>query len=339
MSFAEGKDLITVAQELLSSRGYDYEEVIGCGGSAICLKVSKRKYNQIFAAKIICITDENRDTYIPIIDNEIKSLCKLYHPNIISIYDFFSTEDLYVLILEYCPGGSLLEKITKNESSMKENLVQYFFQITNALIFCHSKGVSHRDIKPSNILFDPYGRIKLADFGLAHINDSDTCNLFSGSLKFVAPEVVQRKPYDPMKADIWSLGVTMFQTISGKFPFKGRTMSEYYQNASTGEINISKKDWIKWADILPKMLDPNPATRISLEDLLSSFQLKRVRKIDSFPEIVQRKQNGSLRNNVRSSIGGISSFHTVDTNRSDAKMASTTTNRSIFRKIAPSLIK
>ena len=209
--------------------GYIFGKHIGSGGFAHVYTVYSQHYQTIFAAKVLPIRKESING-IKVYEREIEALKQLYHPNIIQLYDHFIDATNLYLILEYCPNGSVADLIETKKMNI-DLIKKYTEEVLNALISMHQIGLVHHDIKPANILIDSYGRAKLTDFGLSFWlgNNLD----YGGSYKYGAPEIIQKKFYDPKLADIWSLGISLYQMFSGKLPWSTQTKEIYlYQMLS-----------------------------------------------------------------------------------------------------------
>jgi len=131
------------------------------------------------------------------------------------------------LVMEYCPGGELFDKIASLENQVfnESEAANIMMKLLQAINHCHAWGVTHRDIKPENIMYGADGDIKLIDFGLSKVLEevesskkSRSLNTVAGTLAYMAPEVITEK-YDPKYCDIWSLGVLMYLMVSGYLPF------------------------------------------------------------------------------------------------------------------------
>lgn len=241
------EDLAEIRFEL-QKRNYTLEEKIGEGGYAHIFKLTNSVYNQSFALKAIYHGFEEFENKMNAsFQAECEALMNLDYPNIIKIYDTFSSKKFHYIILEYCPLGSL-----KDYSSPLS--IQQFRDISLTILktikYCHDKGFAHCDIKPSNFLIDIHGKIKLADFGLSlHFYD-DTNNeikkstRFGGSKPFMAPELLRHQAYDPRKADIWSVAVTLFFLYTKRFPW------------SSTELSIMKQEIIEGAIKFPPNINP-----------------------------------------------------------------------------------
>ena len=234
-------------KEALLEHQYDYIKPIGKGGFSTVHLVHSKRYNTDFVCKVESGTAKQTN------ETELRTLLNLAHPNIISLYEYFydKTNSLLLIILEYCPGGSLddlLKDLRKknliNNTQLlipRETLYEYCSQVVKALKYCHSRGVAHRDIKPANLLLDKNGRIKLADFGLASKLDPNDKNgkvLRVGSKPYLSPEIINGSNFDPFKSDIWALGVTFYELASGKLPWNFDTEKDIITSISLGIDNF-----------------------------------------------------------------------------------------------------
>jgi 5'-AMP-activated protein kinase catalytic alpha subunit len=175
------------------------------------------------------------------------------------------------MVLEYVNGGELFEKIAlKRKLSEKEGR-KLFQQLMDAVSYCHEKGVYHRDLKPENVLVDAKGNIKLSDFGLSaftqHQRKDGLLHTTCGSPNYIAPEVLLNRGYDGSMSDIWSCGVILYVMLTGNLPFDDDNMVVLYQKILKGTVHIPK--WLSPGaqDILRKILDPNPITRLGIDGI------------------------------------------------------------------------
>ena len=166
---------------------------------------------------------ERGKLYTHLFLNEASLVGKLAHPHIVQIYDAVVAEDLCYIVMEYVPGGTLEDCCKAKKPLSVERIVENIFKCTRALDFAHRIGITHRDIKPANILYVgdvPGGEIKISDFGAA-IVDQPERTLVSGigSPAYMSPEQVRELPLDH-RTDIYSLGVVMYQLLTGQLPFQ-----------------------------------------------------------------------------------------------------------------------
>lgn len=314
-----------IIRETLEGHGFDFIQQIGHGGFATAYLITSRQYNQKFVAKVFDIsqTDDERNTTS--FESEISALVQLIHPNIISIFDHFTTENFLYLILEYCPNGTLNDMIKEYSSPIvpqnpeddQEKSVQssgncpnrgipppllynLALQILIALNFCQNRGIAHRDIKPSNIFIDKYGRPKLADFGFAtNFFKRELADTYAGSLPFMPLEILHLTPYDPVKADIWSLGVTFFIMATGYLPFKPKSPNNLAMLIATREVQIPDYVEPEFADIIRSMLKVNPSQRSSITSILLTPFFRRIESNFKNERKINRSYN---RSNIRNSM-------------------------------------
>ena len=216
-------------------------------------------------------------------EEEIELLRQLDHPNIVKLFEYFSNNDKYYLITEYCKGGDLSELIFKNKKKLSEESAGYImYQIFRALIYCHNTHhLVHRDIKPENIVVfrqnnageDLYD-VKLIDFGISKIFnklDKNEDGKVKGSLNYIAPEVLLNK-YDE-KCDIWSCGVILYMIVNGKNSFNGKDKNELLSNIEQGKYTFPKgfvdNSSPAIRDLIQQCLKVNPSERISAKKALN----------------------------------------------------------------------
>ena len=260
-----------IFKEILFEHDYLLGEPVGHGSYANVFLVYSNKYNQNFVVKISDFSGTKAHKIDEATKSEVDALCQLDHPNIISIYDHFSHDPYYFIILEYCEGGSLYDILLKNGPLNLKEISIYFKQVFSALIYCHSKSISHSDLKPSNILIDKHGRPKLADFGLSQkfILGKRT-STFCGSKPYMAPELWSRKAYDPKSADVWSLGCTIFLLATGKLPWNTSNELQMERMIKAGVVLFPQDLTHELIIILKKMLIVDPNRREPLEKLLKN---------------------------------------------------------------------
>ena len=206
--------------EVLLKHGYTNLEYIGHGGYSRIYKGLSNKYHKLFAIKVVDKNLPGKKLVVEAITNEVSVLEKLYHPNIVQLFESFIENDKAYIVIEYCSNGSM-RHINKDRPGVVTNkLLDYFYDILSALDFIHSKGFAHSDIKTENILLDDYMRPKIADFGMAeHYEVGQTSSCFKGSMPYASPEIHSHIPYDPFKSDIWSLGISFYEMIMDKLPW------------------------------------------------------------------------------------------------------------------------
>ncbi|URD78041.1 Cbl-interacting protein kinase [Musa troglodytarum] len=183
------------------------------------------------------------------------------------------------MVLEYVNGGELFDKISsKGKLSEKEGR-RLFQQLIDAVSYCHDKGVYHRDLKPENVLVDAKGNIKISDFGLSalpqHLGNDGLLHTTCGSPNYIAPEILSNRGYDGARSDIWSCGVILYVILTGYLPFDDRNLAVLYQKIVRGDTKIPR--WLSPGaqNILRRILDPNPVTRMNVAGIKADDWFKQ----------------------------------------------------------------
>jgi len=254
-----------IFRDQMISKGYYVFEQIGKGGFSLIYRVKSLKFEVEFAAKVI-IENHNKVQTFQMFNNEINLLMRLDHPNIIKVYDSFYIDLGMILVLEYCPNGSLFDEISSSGPLKEIRFLKIAKEVLEVLIFSHSQNIAHRDIKPHNILFDNYGRVKLADFGIGIItHNSSFSQDFHCSRPFASPELLEKKPYNPMLADIWSLGATFAYILTGSLPFPIRNTNDHLISISKEILDFPNSLNPSIKTLLVSMMKFNPEERMPLE--------------------------------------------------------------------------
>eukprot|EP00483_Globobulimina_turgida_P011703 UN11725 len=206
-------------------RTWSKGDLLGCGSFGKVYKALDLNSSIINVVKQVELIKDNNGNNIFIeniksIQNEIRTLSKLSHPNIVRYLGSSSTKNHLNIFLEYMAGGSIAQMLTMFGPFDVRLIKSYTMQILNGLSFLHSQNIIHRDIKGSNILVNPDGCLKLADFGVCFSFDQQLSTLPSslhGTVHWMAPEVILQNKYD-YKADIYSFGITILEMINGHPP-------------------------------------------------------------------------------------------------------------------------
>ena len=201
-----------------------------------------------------------------LLKREISILRNIDHENVIKLYSVYQDLDYLYLVMEYCSGGNLQDRLQK-AGVMPEYLAKKLArELLSALSYLHKQNVGHRDLKPENILFTEDGVAKIADFGFArHIKEARSLSTV-GTPLYIAPEII-KGAYNT-KCDIWSLGVTLFLSMLGRAPYMAESIEELFLNITTQPV-----DWtglsLPAASFLKELLEKNPDKRKSAEKLLN----------------------------------------------------------------------
>jgi len=200
-------------------------ELLGQGGMGAVYKARQKQLDRVVALKILPPEVGETEAFAERFTREARSLAKLNHPRIVTVFDFGHTEKgLYYFVMEYVDGTDLRQVIQSGELEPSEALA-IVPQICEALQFAHEEGIVHRDIKPENILIDKKGRVKIADFGLAKLLGKTAAELTltgaghrMGTPHYMAPEQIEHPGQVDHRADIYSLGVVFYEMLTGELP-------------------------------------------------------------------------------------------------------------------------
>lgn len=201
---------------------YEIQEIIGVGGMAVVYKAYDNIDDRIVAVKILKEEFLANEEFRRRFKNESKAIAVLSHPNIVKVYDVSFGDKLQYIVMEYIDGITLKEYIEQQQGLKWKEAVHFTCQILKALQHAHDKGIVHRDVKPQNIMLLQTGNIKVTDFGIARFSRSDTRTMTEkaiGSVHYISPEQARGEVTDE-KADIYSVGVMMYEMLTGQLPFQ-----------------------------------------------------------------------------------------------------------------------
>ena len=208
---------------MIIAERYEILGKIGTGGMADVYKAKDHKLNRFVAVKVLKPEFREDTTFIQKFKSEAQAAAVLTHPNIVNVFDVGDDNGVYYIVMELIEGITLKEYISKKGKLSVKEATSIAIQVSMGLEAAHSHGIVHRDVKPQNIIISMDGKVKVTDFGIARAASSNTISSnVMGSVHYSSPEQV-RGGYSDEKSDIYSLGITMYEMVTGKVPFDGDT--------------------------------------------------------------------------------------------------------------------
>ena len=202
---------------------YEIEGKIGTGGMADVYKGKDLKLNRYVAIKVLKSEFSSNKNFVSKFKVEAQSAAGLMHHNIVNVYDVGEENGLYYFVMELVEGITLKHYIEKKMRLSYKEALSIAIQVSNGIEAAHNNGIIHRDIKPQNIIISREGKVKVADFGIARAASSDTVTSHAmGSVHYTSPEQA-RGGYSDAKSDIYSIGITLFEMVTGRVPVDGAT--------------------------------------------------------------------------------------------------------------------
>lgn len=201
---------------------------------------------------------------------EIEIQTHLRHPHILRMYGYFHDDTRVYMILEYAPKGELFKHLQAqpNRRFSEPEGAKYVYELTKALIYCHSKGIIHRDIKPENLLLGTQGELKIADFGWSVHSASSTRKTLCGTLDYLPPEMVKGTEHGP-SVDIWSLGVLCYELLVGHPPFEAPSYDETYARILKAKYSFPEFVSSEARDLVGELIRVEPCARLPLKKILT----------------------------------------------------------------------
>lgn len=259
-------------QENFTVNDFELGRIYGVGSYSKVVRASKKDTGNVYALKIMDKKFISKENKIASVKLERIVLDQLDHPGIIRLY--FTFQDTYSLYmaLESCEGGELFDQIARKGRLSEDDTRFYAAEVIDALEYMHGVGLIHRDIKPENLLLTTDGHIKLADFGsvkptkdcritvLPNSAEEKACT-FVGTAAYVPPEVLNSAPAT-FGNDLWALGCTLYQMLSGSSPFKDASEWLIFQRIIARDLKFPEYFSDEATDLIDKLLDTEPAKRL-----------------------------------------------------------------------------
>jgi len=259
---------------------YEICEVLGVGSTSTCNRCVERRTGQSFACKIIDKRhiQQRFNGMIDQFHTEIEALRSLNHPNIITLFDVYITNEKIYIVMELLEGGELFDYVVQKGTLNEEEASKIVRMVTSALVYMHEENIVHRDLKPENLLLvrSPTCSedidVKIIDFGLSKCMAEPVATSFLGTRGYLAPEMLQRREYSK-PVDTWALGVIVFVLLCGCLPFDDGSDVLASDDMVRARFVLRFPRWAKnlspsAKDLLARLLDIRPEQRLSAEEAL-----------------------------------------------------------------------
>lgn len=256
---------------------YEVGRTIGEGTFAKVKFAQNTETGESVAMKILDRNTIVKHKMVEQIKREISIMKLVRHPNVVRLYEVLASRTKIYIILEFITGGELFDKIVHRGRLSEVEARRYFQQLIDGVDYCHSKGVYHRDLKPENLLLDSQGNLKISDFGLSALPEEGVSLLKTtcGTPNYVAPEVLSHKGYNGALADVWSCGVILYVLMSGYLPFDEIDLTSLYSKIEKAEYSCPSWFPVGAKSLIQQILDPNPGTRIRIEEIRNDEWFQR----------------------------------------------------------------
>jgi eukaryotic-like serine/threonine-protein kinase len=257
-------------------QNYQVESLLGEGGMGTVYRATDMVLGRDVALKMLHTNLTKQSQFLERFKNEAQILARLTHPNIAVLYNYIQQGEAYFMVMEYVAGKNIEFLVKQHQTLSYQNVVAIIAQALEGLAHAHKKGILHRDMKPANLMLTPESTVKLMDFGIAKVSGEQRLtqvNRVVGTLEFMAPELIQGKE-PSVASDLYGVGVTMYQMLSGKLPFEGKTDYSLMQDIVHKQaVSLDKSVPKALSNIVMKALEKNPAERFSdAKDFQKSLQ-------------------------------------------------------------------
>lgn len=279
---------------------YEILERIGTGGMSDVYKAKDHKLNRFVAVKVLKQEFSENANFVSKFRVEAQAAAGLMHPNIVNVYDVGEEQEIYYIVMELVEGITLKKYIEKKARLSVKEAISIAIQVSMGIEAAHNNHIIHRDIKPQNIIISKEGKVKVTDFGIAKAATSNTITSnVMGSVHYTSPEQA-RGGYSDEKSDIYSLGITMFEMLTGRVPFNGETTVAIAIKHIQEELP-SPRDYvpeipISVEHIVCKCCQKSPDRRYqSMAELIVDLKQSLINPDEDFVKVIDPDEEASTR--------------------------------------------
>lgn len=279
---------------------YEIVGKVGAGGMSDVYKAKDHILGRFVAIKVLKQEFSEDRSFVTKFRTEAQSAAGLEHPNIVNIYDVGSEEGLHYIVMEYVEGITLKTYIEKKDQLSFKEAISIAIQVARGIEAAHNKNIIHRDIKPQNIIISTEGKVKVTDFGIARAASANTISSdVMGSVHYSSPEQA-RNGFVDNRSDIYSLGIVMYEMVTGRVPFDGDTTVavaiQHLQEEMVTPSAYAPNLPVSLEKIILKCTQKNPDRRYqSIAELLSDLRKSLVSPNEDFVVIAPLVDNGKTK--------------------------------------------
>ncbi len=279
---------------------YEVQEKIGTGGMSDVYRAKDHKLNRFVAVKVLKQEFSENANFVSKFRVEAQAAAGLAHPNIVNVYDVGEENGIYYIVMELVEGITLKKYIERKARLSVKEAVSIAIQVSMGIEAAHNNHIIHRDIKPQNIIISKEGKVKVTDFGIAKAATSNTITSnVMGSVHYTSPEQA-RGGYSDEKSDIYSLGVTMFEMLTGRVPFNGETTVaiaiKHIQEEMPSPREYVSEIPVSVEQIVFKCCQKSPDRRYqSMGQLIADLKRSLMTPDEDFVKMVDPNEEGSTK--------------------------------------------
>ncbi|XP_028808620.1 CBL-interacting serine/threonine-protein kinase 14-like [Neltuma alba] len=287
---------------------YEIGRFLGVGGFAKVYEAFDVVTKQSVAIKVVSKRRIAEARLTAQVQREIAIMHRLNHPNIVKLYEVLATKTKIYFVMECAHGGELYDRILNHGLFDEDHSRRCFQQLISAVQHCHSRGVFHRDLKLDNLLLDQDLNLKVSDFGLSATTDQirpdGMLHTLCGTPAYLTPEMLAKKGYDGEKVDVWQCGVVLYVLTVGSLPFNESNVPTLLRRIYRGQVRIPRCVKPDLKRLIKRMLDPNPKTRISIDEILEDPWFRK-----GYREIKVQQKNPEWEDEDRTK--SLNAFHLI----------------------------